>query len=147
MRQGDGYKYRGKGLIHLTFKEHYERASIYAKKQGWIDTDNYFVNNPDSITTDGKFALLSAVWFWNHTGCYKIADKQTSNNANEIVKQITKKVNGGYNGLDERQKAFKRIRFGTYNITQAQLRSATTDLTKLIESNENLKKGIFSDFK
>ena len=48
----------------MTFKEHYERASIYAKKQGWIDTDNYFVNNPDSITNNGKYALLSAVYYW-----------------------------------------------------------------------------------
>ena len=30
-------------------------------------------------------------------------------------RQITKKVNGGYNGLGERQKAFKRIRFGSSN--------------------------------
>ena len=103
------------------------RAGLYAKNKNWIDTDDYFVNNPDSITTDGKFALLSAVWFWNHTWCYKIADKQTSNNANEIVKQITKKVNGGYNGLDERQKAFKRIRFGSSNTA-------------------NISNGIFRDF-
>ncbi|EFR47669.1 hypothetical protein HCCG_02218 [Helicobacter cinaedi CCUG 18818 = ATCC BAA-847] len=109
MRQGDGYKYRGKGLIHLTFKEHYERASIYAKKQGWIDTDNYFVNNPDSITTDGKFALLSAVYFWNSKELYKIADTQNENNTNEIVKQITKKVNGGENALSDRQQVFHKI--------------------------------------
>ena len=126
-RQGDGYKFRGRGIKQLTGREHYTKFSKYAKNKNWIDTDDYFVNNPDSITTDGKFALLSAVWFWNHTGCYKIADKQTSNNANEIVKQITKKVNGGYNGLDERQKAFKRIRFGSSNTA-------------------NISNGIFRDF-
>lgn len=127
MRQGDGYKFRGRGIKQLTGREHYTKFSKYAKNKNWIDTDDYFVNNPDSITTDGKFALLSAVWFWNHTGCYKIADKQTSNNANEIVKQITKKVNGGYNGLDERQKASKRIRFGSSNTA-------------------NISNGIFRDF-
>ena len=126
-RQGDGYKFRGRGIKQLTGREHYTKFSKYAKNKNWIDTDDYFVNNPDSITTDGKFALLSAVWFWNHTGCYKIADKQTSNNANEIVKQITKKVNGGYNGLDERQKASKRIRFGSSNTA-------------------NISNGIFRDF-
>ena len=126
-RQGDGYKFRGRGIKQLTGREHYTKFSKYAKNKNWIDTDDYFVNNPDSITTDGKFALLSAVWFWNHTGCYKIADKQTSNNANEIVKQITKKVKGGYKGLDERQKASKRIRFGSSNTA-------------------NISNGIFRDF-
>ncbi|STQ85111.1 hypothetical protein [Helicobacter fennelliae] len=43
------------------------RAGLYAKNKNWIDTDDYFVNNPDSITTDGKFALLSAVWFFGIT--------------------------------------------------------------------------------
>lgn len=42
-------------------------------------------------------------------------------------RQITKKVNGGYNGLDERQKAFKRIRFGSSNTA-------------------NISNGIFRDF-
>ena len=85
------------------------RAGLYAKNKNWIDTDDYFVNNPDSITTDGKFALLSAVYFWNSKELYKIADTQNENNTNEIVKQITKKVNGGENALSDRQQVFHKI--------------------------------------
>ena len=72
-----------------------------------------FLNNEEhrkELTTNGKIALLSAVWFWNDKKCYQIADKQTNDNANEIVKQITKKVNGGYNGLDKRTKQHTRIK-------------------------------------
>ncbi|WP_394949683.1 hypothetical protein [uncultured Helicobacter sp.] len=98
--QGDGYKYRGKGLIHLTFKEHYERASIYAKKQGWIDTDNYFVNNPDSITNNGKYALLSAVYYWKKNALYSYADNDNGNIENIIIEQNkTIKVNSALKSI------------------------------------------------
>ncbi|PAU99408.1 hypothetical protein B9T66_07640 [Helicobacter sp. TUL] len=119
--QGDGYKYRGKGLIHLTFKEHYERASIYAKKQGWIDTDNYFVNNPDSITNNGKYALLSVVWFWNsqinksknvnfkNKYCYEIADIKAGTD-NERVNAITYIVNQRTDSYEKRIKAYNRLK-------------------------------------
>ena len=98
--QGDGYKYRGKGLIHLTFKEYYERASIYAKKQGWIDTNNYFVNNPDSITNNGKYALLSAVYYWKKNALYSYADNDNGNIENIIIEQNkTIKVNSALKSI------------------------------------------------
>ncbi len=127
MRQGDGYSFREREVIQLAGRSNYKDFTTKAKEWGWIDNVADFEAKPDLILQNGKYALLSAVWFWNDKKCYKIADKQTSNNANEIVKQITKKVNGGYNGLDERQKAFKRIRFGSSNTA-------------------NISNGIFRDF-
>ena len=167
--QGDGYKYRGKGLIHLTWKENYKKFGEYATKQKWNITDkDYFFKNPLVVKNEALSALRAGVYFWNHHKLYSIADtyqtKDYTNNRKKIKKiirsktytlnisinasldSITHKVNAGKENIEGRQDAFNRIRFGTYNITQAQLRSAT-DLTKLIESNENLKKGIFSDFK
>lgn len=47
-------------------------------------TFDYFVNNPDSITTNGKFALLSAVWFWNSNNLYKCSD-----NDNGSMERVT----------------------------------------------------------
>ncbi len=114
-------------VIQLAGRSNYKDFTTKAKEWGWIDNVADFEAKPDLILQNGKYPLLSAVWFWNDKKCYKIADKQTSNNANEIVKQITKKVNGGYNGLDERQKAFKRIRFGSSNTA-------------------NISNGIFRDF-
>lgn len=68
-----------------------------------------FEAKPDLILQNGKFALLSAVYFWNSKELYKIADTQNENNTNEIVKQITKKVNGGENALSDRQQVFHKI--------------------------------------
>lgn len=65
---------------------------------------------PDQL----KYAALSAGWFWDKTGLNSIADKILLNepideSANlEYFKQITKRINGGYNGLPDRLHRYKQ---------------------------------------
>ena len=79
-------KFLGRGLIQLTGKENYERCGAS------ISVD--LVNNPD-LLLDPKYAALSAGWFWNKKGLNELADAQEHG-------QITKRINGGLIGLDDR---------------------------------------------
>ena len=91
--QDEGYKYRGRGIIQLTGKNNYE---YYGKK---INID--LVNNPD-LSKESNAAMEIALLFWKEKGCgmfAKIGD----------VKTVTKLINGGYNGLADRQKRFNKI--------------------------------------
>ena len=83
---GEGYKYRGRGLIQLTGKDNYVNA---AKA---LDAD--LVNNPD-LVSEPKYAALTAGWFWNKRNLNVEADVK-----NYI--EMTKKINGGVIGLNER---------------------------------------------
>ena len=97
---GDGWKFRGRGLIQLTGKDNYQQ---FAKDYG-IDC----VKNPD-LLLDPQFALASACWFWQKRNLNAFADK-------DDILMVTKKINGGINGLNDRQQyldSFKRI----YQIT------------------------------
>lgn len=91
----EGYKYRGRGYIQLTGKDNY-RAFASA-----IGDD--VVANPDSVSS--KYPLLSAAWFWNSKALNALADEGASDDA---VTKITKKVNGGTLGLDDRIGYFKK---------------------------------------
>ena len=82
---GDGYRYRGRGLIQLTGKTNYRRFSQ------WIRDD--VVVQPDLVAT--KYAVHSAVYYWMSNDLNAVAD-------NDEIKQVTKIVNGGYNGLGDR---------------------------------------------
>lgn len=86
--------YHGRGLIQLTHKYNYESISK--------DLNIDFVNNLDFLSSP-KFASLSAGWFWNKNNLNKLADL----GALEQVKPITRKINGGYNGLEDRIRLFK----------------------------------------
>jgi len=55
------------------------------------------VSNPDLVITN--YPILSAGWFWNNKNLNAIADKGLTD---DVIKDITRKVNGGYNGLNER---------------------------------------------
>jgi len=91
---GDGYKFRGRGYIQLTGRANY---TAFGKA---INED--IANNPDVVS--GKYALLSAAWFWSKNGLNNLADGGATD---ATVTSITKRVNGGTIGLPDRIKHFK----------------------------------------
>ncbi|RQH09898.1 glycoside hydrolase family 19 protein [Paraburkholderia dinghuensis] len=105
---GDGPKYKGKGLIQLTWKNTYK---MYSEYRG-VD----FVSNPYLVASSMENAIDSACWFWRHKGGIekKYGAKGDINVLVEHEKGnvdlITLAVNGGHNGLDERQALFDKIK-------------------------------------
>ncbi len=89
---GDGWKYRGRGLIQLTGK------SNYAMFSSWIK-DPRIMHNPDLVSTD--YAVHSAVYFWDKHQLNQLAD------ADDVV-EITRKINGGQNGLAHRKELLNK---------------------------------------
>ena len=98
---GDGWKYRGRGLIQLTGKKNYLKFSK------WYNDSKIFVDSPD-LLLQPQFAVLSAFFYWdvNNLNSYIVDNK----NAYKVCKALTKKINGGYNGLEERFRLYKKIR-------------------------------------
>ena len=94
---GDGWKYRGRGPIQLTGKDNY---TAFAKDIGRPDV----LTNPDIVC--GELAFESALWFFRKNGLLAIADKGVTD---AVITQITKRVNGGTHGLDDRLKKTKQF--------------------------------------
>lgn len=88
---GEGWKYRGRGLKQLTGKDNYTRCGT------GIGAD--FVNNPD-LLLEPQYAALSAGWFWSANKLDLFADK-------EDIEGMTKKINGGLIGIENRKKRYK----------------------------------------
>lgn len=97
----DGWTYRGRGYIQLTGKANYKLFDQFVPED--------ILANPDLVTT--QYPLLSAAWFWNSKSLNKIADLGSTD---QEVAEITRKVNGGYNGLKERLHYFDEF-FGVLN--------------------------------
>ena len=91
----EGWFYRGRGYIQLTGKDNYKKFDN--------DVPENIVINPEIVAE--KYPLLSAGWFWNSNKLNEIADQGADQN---VVAEITKKVNGGYHGLENRHKLFDR---------------------------------------
>jgi len=87
VNSGDGYRYRGRGLIQITGKENYEALV----KQLGADV----VANPD-LLLGYRFAAMSAAAWWMNHGLNELADS-------DDVTRITRVINGGTNGLDDRK--------------------------------------------
>jgi putative chitinase len=86
VNSGDGWKYRGRGFIQVTLKDNYRELSKYTG----ID----FLNNPDLLLNEAN-SVIAALWYWDKHKLNILADKDNIN-------LITKKINGGYNGLSHR---------------------------------------------
>ena len=85
---GDGYRFRGRGCIQLTGSTNYFNAGKALGMDFWAD--------PDLVGTP-TYAALTAGWFWSTHKCNELAE------AADWVK-LTKAINGGTIGLDDRIK-------------------------------------------
>jgi predicted chitinase len=99
---GDGYKYRGRGMMQLTFKSNYAAFTITHNKRN-PDDQRDFVANPDLLVSEPKYGIESAYFYWDSRNINAIADT-------DDVERVTIAVNGGLNGLAERQAALQRIK-------------------------------------
>uniref|UniRef100_A4XNG6 Glycoside hydrolase, family 19 n=1 Tax=Ectopseudomonas mendocina (strain ymp) TaxID=399739 RepID=A4XNG6_ECTM1 len=113
---GDGPKYKGRGLIQITWKSAYQAFSTYSG----VDC----VSNPEIIGRNMNMAINASLWFWtifkgeNLNAKIERYYQELSGNASmsetqkdeEVVRRITAIVNGGDRGLSERKQLFKKIR-------------------------------------
>ncbi|AXK52362.1 glycoside hydrolase family 19 protein [Pseudomonas protegens] len=91
---GDGQKYRGRGLIQVTGRANYEACSEA------LFSDARLLNTPELLESP-VYAALSAGWFWQKAGLNTLADKGD-------FLAITKRINGGTNGLADREALYER---------------------------------------
>ncbi len=88
---GDGYRFRGRGLIQLTGRDNY---------QAFADSLEMAINDvPDYLATF-EGASQSACWFWEKNGLNKWADAGD-------IKELTRRINGGFIGLEDRIKHYE----------------------------------------
>lgn len=93
---GEGFKFCGRGYIQLTGKSNY---TAFDKM-----VDDNILENPDLVAT--KYPLASAAFFFNSNGLWTICDKGADT---ATVTAVTKRVNGGTIGLDDRIKHFNEF--------------------------------------
>lgn len=92
---GEGWKYHGRGYIQLTGKNNYK---MFSDAVG-VDC----VANPDLVATD--YPLLSAGWFFDTRNINDISDKGSTD---KVIEEVTRAVNGGKIGLEDRIKSFRK---------------------------------------
>lgn len=93
---GDGQKYKGRGLIQITGKHNYRACSIA------LFRDERLLDKPE-LLEQPEWAVKSACWFWKLNGLNEIADA-------DAIERITKRINGGLNGLASRKQWYERAK-------------------------------------
>ena len=103
-KDGDGQKYKGRGYIQLT-----GRANYAAFNKCDLCTKDV-LKDPEAVD---EFPLnqIASMWFWENKGLNELADRDDGGKSGEdIVRLITKKVNGGQNGIAKRLFYYRRFK-------------------------------------
>ena len=95
-QEGDGFKYRGRGLIQLTGKGNYTWIG------GILGVKEDYLSDPTMVAEDPHL-LLSALQYWESQDLNTHAD-------DDDINKITRIINGGYTGLDERIRTLKKMK-------------------------------------
>jgi putative chitinase len=87
-QSGDGWRFRGRGLIQLTGRDNY---TAFGRSKGM---------SPEQVAeyaTTPEGAIEVSTWFWNTNGLNQLSDR-------DDINSVTRRINGGTNGLDDRIK-------------------------------------------
>lgn len=84
---GDGWRYRGRGVLQVTGYNNYRRCSEYI-----FGDSLHLIDDPD-LLTEKEYALMSAIWYWDENNLKDIEDFVT----------LTQRINGGTHGLSDRE--------------------------------------------
>ncbi len=96
----DGSDFRGRGVIQLTGRDNYTLFNQWLKANGY----NFdVIARPDEVGINQELQLLSAIWFWQ-------AHKLSVSAQKDDVAAVTKLINGGTNGLAEREFLVKKYK-------------------------------------
>ena len=90
---GDGRKYKGAGVIQLTGRHNYQKFADFIKDQKVMQGHSYVAQ---------VYPFTSAGFWWKNNNMNALCDRGAT------VKEVTKKVNGGYNGLSDRQRYYDK---------------------------------------
>ncbi|MFN7215915.1 MULTISPECIES: D-Ala-D-Ala carboxypeptidase family metallohydrolase [unclassified Microcystis] len=90
---GDGRKYKGAGVIQLTGRHNYQKFADFIKDQKVMQGHSYVAQ---------VYPFTSAGFWWKNNNMNALCDRGGT------VKEVTKKVNGGYNGLSDRQRYYDK---------------------------------------
>lgn len=91
---GDGQKYKGRGLIQVTGRANYEAYKKYC---------GFDVVKQPELLAKPVGAIRSSMWFWKSKGLNELADR-------DEFTAITKRINGGTNGIEDRRKYLARAK-------------------------------------
>lgn len=91
-QSGDGVKYKGRGLIQITGKRNYVLCAL--------SLDLPLLESPE-LLEQPRYAALSAGWFWYNNNLNSLCDSGD-------FQKLTKRINGGYNGMADRLMLYKR---------------------------------------
>lgn len=89
IRQGDGFRFRGRGLIQLTGRANYKEYGEVIGRDLEMD--------PGAVSRDPVLAVDVAVWFWTRHRLHHHADR-------DDLRTVTRRINGGFNGLEDRRR-------------------------------------------
>lgn len=95
-KDGDGQRFRGRGLIQITGRRNYLACSRA------LFGDDRLLREP-VLLEQPQWAVASAAWFWQSNGLNELADK-------DQFTTITRRINGGLNGLEDRLRLWARAK-------------------------------------
>jgi len=93
-REGDGWKYRGRGIIQITGREIYTKFNEFAHKINLVGDEVSFVDNPELVAENKTYAFVSAAYYWaEKRKIYEKADESKVGSENEeVVNKVTKRA-------------------------------------------------------